>query len=48
MELIIKVTRGYLAVILLLAAVLTIPIIVAMVYYLMLLFSLFIGSVFFP
>jgi hypothetical protein len=48
MELLIKVARGYLAIILLIAAILTIPIMVAVVYVLVLLLSLFIGFVFFP
>lgn len=48
MELLIKVARGYLAIILLAAAVLTIPIMVAVVYFLVLLLSHLIGFLFFP
>lgn len=48
MELLIKVARGYLAIILLVAAVLTIPVMVAVVYFLVILLSLLIGFIFFP
>lgn len=48
MDLLIKIARGYLSIILLVAAVLTVPIMVALVYYLVVLLAHLIGFVFFP